>query len=420
MSEQPPSYDDVDVREAPIKDADPLLVRLEVWHYYTLGWSPILNHELARLFKALELANWTVRDVEAVESSGLTKRDHFVPVQVDFEHKLYTNNDDNGGAQYDARELFRHIAPAIIFQLFLRIGSKPYTMNLIALNVPKSRKNIYGHLFHINRLNATSRSFQRPTEVKDTEAVATLLSDLADGLLALSYIVDIFGLLLELKDPNRIQLTFINIDAAEQMFNRAAAIFDTYTPLATIIPNLRRSYEARVNQAEFGRTLLQKTWQQAVNPFLAYQKRFSRVVMNLQRIQAGEVVTPQVLYQAALDLHAGSLLFTKARECLEPHLETKLELYKQEMRNPKTTRNRSALVAVVGAGAGGWIGGASMAFWASNPLGWGIGAIIFGGILVGSYAQYFINTSSKKKETIEKFKRDLKDMAEVANEYLVN
>lgn len=80
MSEQPPSYDDV--REAPLKEPGPLLVRLEVWHYYTLGWSPVLNHDLAQLFNALELANWTVSEVKVADSSGLAKRDHFVPVQV--------------------------------------------------------------------------------------------------------------------------------------------------------------------------------------------------------------------------------------------------------------------------------------------------------------------------------------------------
>lgn len=84
MSEQPPNYkDDKDVLEIlPINSDALLLVRLEVWHYFKLGRSPILNHDLAQLFIALELANWTVKEVEIVEPKGLSSRDEFVPVQV--------------------------------------------------------------------------------------------------------------------------------------------------------------------------------------------------------------------------------------------------------------------------------------------------------------------------------------------------
>lgn len=65
------------------------------------------------------------------------------------------------------------------------------------------------------------------------------LSNLDDGLPGLSHIVNIFGLLLEFKDPNSTQSTFINVDDAKHMFNSAAAIFDIYTPLITIIHNVR-------------------------------------------------------------------------------------------------------------------------------------------------------------------------------------
>lgn len=81
MSEQPPSYEDV-LATPPVNSNALLLVRLEIWHYFKLGRSPILNHDLAQLFIALELANWTVKEVEFVEPSGLASRDEFVPIQV--------------------------------------------------------------------------------------------------------------------------------------------------------------------------------------------------------------------------------------------------------------------------------------------------------------------------------------------------
>lgn len=81
MSEQPPSYEDV-LRTPPIDSDALLLVRLEVWQFFKLGRSPVLNHDLAQMFIALELANWTVRELEIAEPSGLANRDEFVPVQV--------------------------------------------------------------------------------------------------------------------------------------------------------------------------------------------------------------------------------------------------------------------------------------------------------------------------------------------------
>jgi hypothetical protein len=66
----------------PVDSAALLLVRLEIWHFFELGRSPVLNHDLAQLFIELNLTNWTVKEVEIVEPSGLANRDNFVPVQV--------------------------------------------------------------------------------------------------------------------------------------------------------------------------------------------------------------------------------------------------------------------------------------------------------------------------------------------------
>ncbi|KAK1246315.1 hypothetical protein MKX08_000117 [Trichoderma sp. CBMAI-0020] len=416
MSQQPPSCKDV-LGILPINSDALLLVRLEVWHYFKLGRSPILNHDLAQLFIALELANWTVKEVEIIEPKGLASRDEFVPVQVDFEHRHCTDNDPNGRAQYDVRELFRHVAPALVFQFFLKIGSKPHIMNLFPLNVPQLHKNKYVQIYPINKLNITSQRFLKPAEVEDTKAIATLLSTLDDGLSALSQVVGVFDLYSDLMGQNETPSTFTYVVDAEDMFRWAATIFDTIGSPATVIRNvgtrsihstmtLRQSYEAQVKQAAASESANLFAWQLAVNPFFEYQAKFSGIARDLQQIEAGE----------------GSLLFTKAKKSLEPQLANQLDLYSKDMRQLKNIRNISGLAtglaAVAGILKGTGIGGASIQSLVSHlPLGWwGIGAIFIGGIIVGSCAQSDIKTSFKKKGAFQEFNYDLQVITYAANE----
>ncbi|KAM5528202.1 hypothetical protein FOXYSP1_19471 [Fusarium oxysporum f. sp. phaseoli] len=81
MNDQPPSYQ----QALGISALNPnalLQIRLEVWHFFDLGRSPILNREFARLFRASNLANWAVREVQVIEPNNGASRDTFVPVQV--------------------------------------------------------------------------------------------------------------------------------------------------------------------------------------------------------------------------------------------------------------------------------------------------------------------------------------------------
>lgn len=113
------------------------------------------------------------------------------------------------------------------------------------------------------------------------------------------------------------------------------------------------------------------------------------------------------MYETALDLHAGSLLFTKAKKCLKPQLVNQLNLYTTNMRQFKNIRiisgSAASLAAVAGIVKGTGIGGASIQSLVSHlPLGWwSIGAIFLGGIIVGSFAQSDLKTSFKKKETVQ-------------------
>lgn len=113
------------------------------------------------------------------------------------------------------------------------------------------------------------------------------------------------------------------------------------------------------------------------------------------------------MYEAALGLHTSSLLFTKAKKCLELQLANQLTLYTKNMSHVKSIRSISGLATGLAAVAGivkeTGIGGASIQSLVSHlPLGWwSIGAIFLGGIIVGSCAQSDLKTSFKKKEMVQ-------------------
>lgn len=93
-------------------------------------------------------------------------------IKVDFE---YNDDDSEDGAENDVRQLFRHIAPAIIFLFFLEIQSKPHAMSLIPRNAPYPHQHRYRQLFIINKLNTLyAQAFLKPAELEDVDAIAAL------------------------------------------------------------------------------------------------------------------------------------------------------------------------------------------------------------------------------------------------------
>jgi hypothetical protein len=81
MKDQLPSYQDA-LNVSPSNPNELLLIRLQVWHFFDVGRSPILNRQFARSFRQSNLAHWTVREVHVTEPNDMASRDTFVPVQV--------------------------------------------------------------------------------------------------------------------------------------------------------------------------------------------------------------------------------------------------------------------------------------------------------------------------------------------------
>ncbi|KAL7941752.1 hypothetical protein V8C42DRAFT_167622 [Trichoderma barbatum] len=395
MSGKPPNYEDVQVIAV---DPNPeLLLRLEVWHFSHDGRSQRKNKRLAEAFREANLENWDVQDVAVVEPDGASNRDDFVPIQVDFKHNEYTNNDPSGGAQNHIRELFRHIFPSIIFRFFLDIHSKPHTISLVARNVLPDHQQRYCQLFIINKLNIRVDQLLTPPGMDDAciDKIVARLSTLPNGLAALSQIVEILSLNQLLYKQPIPQFSFMHKQDADHVFNVKLTVFGDIEPLVAITGKLRPLYEANIGQVTARKTAKK------------FRAEFLDVMGNLWRVKENTSFTPQQLYETGLNLRTGNAMLSRVRDFLGPHLERQIERYETDLHSPKGIRLGGGLF---GTGVGGaiFLGG-----FASVPLAWGLVVALYAGALA---AQSNINAISKKSEAIKEFVRDLKDVADAIDE----
>jgi thiol-disulfide isomerase/thioredoxin len=222
-----------------------------------------------------------------------------------------------------------------------------------------------------------------------TIANLTRLSTATDALSALSFIVDFF-IMMHAEQTNQSQFTSIPTSAASLVFG-LAELFNSIQRIAPMVNELQQSYERSMILAAVDEPERLNAWQQAADPFLQHQTKFSRIATTLQRIKRGEAVTPQVLYTTALDLHASSLEFTRVRSRLNPQLVTELETYKGMEKWPKNFTG----AGIVSAGAGAILLGCI----ASNPLGWAVATAFLGlGTLsTGTGGYQWMKVSNKRK-----------------------
>ncbi|QYS95061.1 hypothetical protein H0G86_002376 [Trichoderma simmonsii] len=391
---KPPNYEDV---ETITVDPNPkLLLRLEVWHFSSDGRSQKKNKRFAEAFKEASLENWDVKEVAVIEPDGASNRDDFVPIQVEFIHNEYTDNDPNGRAQNHVRELFRRIIPAIIFRFFLNIHSKPHTMSLVARNVSPDHQQRYCQLFIINKLNIRVDQLLTPNGIDDAciDEIVARLSTLPNTLSTLSQIVEIFSIYQLLHGQTVPQFSFMHKQDADQVFNVRTPVLGDIEPLVRVAEELRPLYEANVDQAAAEKLATE------------FQVDFADVMGDLGKVKSNLCFTPQQLYETGLSLRTANTMLSRARDFLGPHLERQVERYENDMRMPKNIRFGSV---IAGASTGGAIllGGL-----ATNPLTLTIAVFLYAAVA----AQSNIGAISKKNEAIKTFLRDLKDMADVFDE----
>ncbi|KAL7933986.1 hypothetical protein V8C35DRAFT_302934 [Trichoderma chlorosporum] len=391
-SEEPPHYEDI--LDITLNPNPTLIVRLEVWYFSSDGRSQKRNTELAEVFEQANLEDWDVQEVVVIEPDGAVNRDDFVPLQVDFKHKRYTDSDPQGRVQNHVRELFRSIMPSIIFEFFHNIQRKPHTMSLVARNVPPDHQQRYCQLLIINKLNIRVDQLLTPAGMNAAcvGSIVARLSTLNNGLSTLAQVVEIFSLYQLLHQQTVPRFAFIHKEDAGQVFNMRTPALGNIEELVSIGEELKLLYEAHMVQAEAGRTVT------------GFQSELADTIHNLGRVAEGTLFTPQQLYLTGMNVCTGSIMLSREMRFLGPHLERQIEQYEDDMRRPKNVRFGGA---ILGAGVGGAIllGGL-----ASNPLGWGVAALLYVGALA---AQIKIMPTSTKKEAIKQIQQHFKDLADV-------
>ncbi|KAL7808845.1 hypothetical protein V8C44DRAFT_335546 [Trichoderma aethiopicum] len=412
MDGPPPNYDDIS------SAAPRLLVRLEVWYFSSHGRCQEKNELLAEAFEEAEPHNWNVRTVDVVEPHDDADRDDFVPIQVDFEHREYTNYDPNGRAQNHVRDLFRRIAPAVIFRFFLGISRKPHTMSLFARNVLPDHRGRYCQLFVINKLNIRVDELSAPPGVTDIEEIVSRLSTVDNGLPMLSQVVEIFSVYRLFQTQTKSRFSLMHAQDVEAVFNLRSTGLENIEPLATMAENLRFLYEANSGLAATEPSVTPPEWTSAATPFKEFQSELSGVLDNLAKtdlscpakLDKGIAATPQVLYMTGLNLRTGSIMLSRASSLLRPYLDNQLLQYDSRTPSPRHLAIGAAASGAGGVGTGGAILYGTLA---STPLGWTIAAILCVGAVAAAVAYGGV---SAKVEAIRKFKQYMKDMADVFDE----
>nr|RBQ98162.1 hypothetical protein FVER53263_11661 [Fusarium verticillioides] len=169
-------------------------IRLQVWHYSERGRCPDFNKGLARLFSPKALGNlkhWIPHPAKVVEPDDISIRDDYVPVEVDFVHRVATYNNPQGNPESGARDVFKKFAPPIVYDYFVsKIQSPPHAMNIYAVAngdevTEEHIKMKYAHSFFFIPLELRLERFIKPAMVCQEDTIMNILRVGADSLPAL-------------------------------------------------------------------------------------------------------------------------------------------------------------------------------------------------------------------------------------------
>ncbi|WAO92583.1 Hypothetical protein NCS54_01009800 [Fusarium falciforme] len=157
-------------------------VRLQVWHYHVRGRCPEFNRNLAELFthKALQ-THWRIHPAEVVEPPNVSSRDEYAPVEVDFVHRKATYAEPVGDPHSGVRDIFKHIAPEIVYNYFvIGLQSAPHAMNIFATvggeeMTDEDIKRQYAHSFIFFPLELRLQRDLRPDPISQGDKMMEIL-----------------------------------------------------------------------------------------------------------------------------------------------------------------------------------------------------------------------------------------------------
>ncbi|GKU08292.1 hypothetical protein FLAG1_09622 [Fusarium langsethiae] len=407
MSGQPPPpYDEVAAEDrATLGPPSKLVVRLQVWHYRSEGRSPLNNDGLATLFRDHNVQAWEVAPFEADGVTGLSSHDQYVPVEVQFRHRVWAHNDPGEHPMADVRELFFKVAPQFIYQFFIRIKSTPHNLNIFPVGVPENFISRYTRGYNLNQLSIRVNTFPVPGPAR-TNDVQTWLQD------AVSTTGDVLEILAAIGDRNG--------QAGIQQEARDANVLNVDVPqqlgeLRTLFAEFRRPNGHLVTQPPVQLADLQVELNRAAGPLSEYLRLANRMESRLAKLENNLTISNQDLYELVQDAHNGVILFSTLKQAVKPLIRQLETNYSTVIRSYE--KNKLRWIGATGAIAAVAI----FCFW--NPVGWTAVAYIVGGVgggAAGSVGHSKWDAEGEKalgkKDRVREFTLAIKAVDECANQ----
>jgi hypothetical protein len=88
---------------------------------------------------------------------------------VRFRHKALEYDHPGEAAMAAVRRLFFKTAPQFVYQFCIKNKSTPHNLNIFPVDVPKSFKSRYTHVYGLNPLNIRINTFLLPERMRTAE-----------------------------------------------------------------------------------------------------------------------------------------------------------------------------------------------------------------------------------------------------------
>ncbi|KAH0495445.1 hypothetical protein TgHK011_008997 [Trichoderma gracile] len=335
-----------------------LVVHLQVWHYRASeGRSIEANNAFADLFRGTA-ADWDVVQTEFHAVAGLNSHDRYVPVEVRFRHKALEYDHPGEAAMAAVRRLFFKTAPQFVYQFCIENRSTPHNLNIFPVDVPKSFKERYTHVYGLNPLNIRINTFVLPERMRTAEGEdevqkwlrAAGNDNTADDVLGtLAAAVSLYLIYLRRRGAEKGRVIG---QADAQIILANEYISNVYLPEG--LPELQallrkvRVTDNHAAQPEAPAVSMQVAMRGAGQLLTEYERLADLVKSRSKRLEEDRVLSCQDLHELVQDAHTVTLHVSRLNQAVRPVIRLLEESYKDVMADAKRYTDAVGIVGYIG------------------------------------------------------------------------
>ncbi|KAL6889851.1 hypothetical protein HDV57DRAFT_514658 [Trichoderma longibrachiatum] len=341
------------------KEKKSLVVHLQVWHYRASeGRSIDANNAFADLFR--NVADWEVVETEFYAVAGLNSHDRYVPVEVRFRHKTLEYDHAGEAAMAAVRRLFFKTAPQFVYEFCVRNRSTPHNLNIFPVDVPKSFKARYTHVYGLNPLNIRINSFVVPERLRADDGEDEVQSWLRaagndntaeDVLGTLAVAVSLYLVYQRSQSAGREKASG-QADAQIGMVNAFISKVQCETPGADwnrdFGTKLYATGDNDASQPETPVTHVQVALKGAGQLLTEYERLADLVKGRARRLEEDRALSCQDLHELVQDAHSVTLHVSRLNQAVRPIIRLLEEGYKDVIETSKGYINAVGIVGYIG------------------------------------------------------------------------